>query len=252
MQSSPNTDRTHMNQTIETEVLTRDWLLSVLRPLPPDPVAVLDIDSTIMDTAPRNRAILTAAESRFPALRPVIPLMSQTDLGWGAADTAARRAGLSPDQKQELRRFWAEGFFSNDWLSYDEPYPGVGEFLRRLHGQAFHLVYLTGRDRPNMADGTLASFTRHKLPVGTGTTFLFKPDAADDDIAFKRSAVPAIRELGTPVLAIDNEPGNANTFRHGFSDALILLIDTITSPNPEPLAPGIHLFRTYPSPGRPA
>ncbi|MFP4511083.1 MAG: HAD family hydrolase [Spirochaetaceae bacterium] len=239
-----------MNHVTELDVLTNDWLVSELGPLPADPVAVLDIDSTIMNTAPRNRGILEAACARFPSIAPVVPTMSAADLGWAVAATAAHRAGMSETHREELHRYWAQRFFSNEWLSYDTPYPGVRTFLLWLQQRSFHLVYLTGRDSPNMAEGTVASFVRHRLPVGEGTTFLFKPDASDDDIAFKQSAVAAINTLGTPVLAIDNEPGNANTFRHAYPDALVLLIDTITSPNPEPLAPGIHIFRKYPVPGQ--
>ena len=246
MQSSQKTDHTHHGQISNADVLGIEWLLAAIEPLAADPVAILDIDSTIMDTAPRNRGILEAARRRFPSIEPVVPTMSDTDLGWGVTATVGRRAGLSLTQEQELHRFWAQRFFSSEWLACDRPYPGVRSFLLWLQERGFHLIYLTGRDSPNMEEGTCASFVRHMLPTGEGTTFLFKPDAADDDISFKRTAVQTIRDLGTPVLAIDNEPGNANTFRHAFPQALVLLMDTITSPDPEPLAPGIHVFRSYP------
>ncbi|MFP4378650.1 MAG: HAD family hydrolase [Spirochaetales bacterium] len=246
MQSSQKKDHTHSPR-IEFDVLNFEWLKEELAPLPPDPVAVIDIDSTVMDTAPRNRGILEAARRVFPEIETVIPTMSDEDLGWGVAGRAAERAGLSPAAAARLQRFWAERFFSNQWLACDRPYPGVRSFLRKLEAAGFHLVYLTGRDEPNMCEGTLASFRRHDLPCAGGTSFLFKPDATHDDIAFKQSTLDAIRRLGTPVLAIDNEPGNANTFRRAFPAALVLFMDTITSPDPEPLQPEIHVFRRYPA-----
>jgi len=208
-------DHTHEPR-LEFDVLDTGWLQEELEPLPENPVAIIDIDSTIMDTAPRNRGILEAARRLFPQIEAVIPTMNDSDLGWGVAATAADRAGLSSFQRERLKSFWAERFFSNQWVACDHPYPGVRSFLFELKRHGLHLVYLTGRDEPNMCEGTIASFRRHDLPVDKNTTFLFKPNAADDDITFKQSAIDAVRRIGVPVLAIDNEPGNANTFRHAF------------------------------------
>jgi phosphoglycolate phosphatase-like HAD superfamily hydrolase len=245
MQSLQGKDHIHEHR-IAFDVLDTEWLFEALEPLPERPVAILDIDSTIMDTAPRNRGILEAARRLFPQIEAVIPTLSDTDLGWGVAATVAERAGLSATEEQRLERFWADRFFSNQWLACDHPYPGVRSFLHDLARRGFHLVYLTGRDKPNMCDGTIASFQRHELPAAEGITFIFKPDAAHDDIAFKQSAIETVMRLGTPILAIDNEPGNANTFRRAFPEAVVLFMDTITSPEPEPLAEGIHVFRRYP------
>lgn len=214
--------------------------------MPDDAVAVFDIDSTIMNTTPRNRGILQASTRVFPSVEAVIATMTDIDLGWGVAATAAERAGLTRAEGERLHAFWAERFFSNQWLACDRPYPGARDFLHWLHDLGITLVYLTGRDEPNMRDGTLASFRTHGLPVDEHTRFVFKPDAADNDIAFKQDAVAEIGRRGTVVLAVDNEPGNANTFRSAFREAIVLLMDTITAPDPAPLADGIHVFRRYP------
>lgn len=199
-----------------------------------------------MDTAPRNRGILQASTRVFPQVEPVIATMTDSDLGWGAAATAADRAALNRPEAERLREFWATRFFSNEWLACDRPYPRAPGFLHWLAGLGITLVYLTGRDEPNMSEGTLSSFRAHRLPEGAGTRFLFKPHAAQDDIEFKREAVTRIARMGRVVLAVDNEPGNANTLRAAFPDAVVLLMDTITAPDPEPLAAGIHVFREYP------
>ncbi|MFP4431888.1 MAG: HAD family hydrolase [Spirochaetaceae bacterium] len=232
---------------IEIDTLEPRWLIDRLRPLPPNPVAVIDIDSTIMDTAPRNRSILQAAAKQFPEIAAIVPGLTDGDLGWGVAAKVAREAGLTAGKTHELERFWAERFFSNRWLACDCPYPGVRRFLRWLQELGLVLVYLTGRDKPNMSDGTISSFRSHGLPTGPNTEFLFKPAPADDDIAFKQRAIETVERIGTVVLAIDNEPGNANTFRRSFPDAVVLLMVTVTSPEPEPLAGGIHTFKRYAS-----
>ncbi len=246
MQSSHKKEATPGTR-IEMDALDPGWLVDRLEPLPPNPVAVVDIDSTIMNTAPRNRSILQAAGKQFPEIAAIVPGLTDGDLGWGVAAKVAVRAGLTAGRAKELESFWAERFFSNGWLACDCPYPGVRRFLDSLQELGLYLVYLTGRDKPNMSEGTISSFRSNSLPTGERTEFLFKPDPADDDIAFKRRAIEAVERTGTVVLAIDNEPGNANTFRRSFPDALVLLMATITSPEPEPLADGIHTFRRYAS-----
>ncbi|MFP4378539.1 MAG: HAD family hydrolase [Spirochaetales bacterium] len=237
---------TTQHSRIEFDALDVEWLFSTLDPLPDAPVALVDIDSTIMNTAPRNRGILEAARRLFPQIEAVLSTLTEEDLGWGVAGAVARRAGLSDDDRACLEAFWAERFFSNTWVACDHPYDGVRSFLSALAKAGFHIVYLTGRDEPGMSEGTVRSFRSHELPTGTNTKFLFKPDASMDDIDFKRRVLADVDRIGTVVLCIDNEPGNANTFRRAFPDALVLLIDTITSPQPEPLLDGIHLFRRYP------
>ena len=74
----------------DSTVLDLTWLDDQLSRRPPASVAVLDIDSTIMDTALRNRRILQAAARPFPAIAPVVEAMTDEDLGWGAAELACR------------------------------------------------------------------------------------------------------------------------------------------------------------------
>lgn len=226
-------------------VLSADRLWPLLGDLPPSALAVIDIDSTIVDTAPRNRRILESAVRRFPELEQVVPLLTRDDLGWGAARNAARRAELDEARGEELFQYWRARFFSNPWLAYDRPYPGAASLLQQLRARDIGIIYLSGRDIPNMKAGTLESLTAHGFPTGRGTRLLLKPDPMMPDLAFKREACEHIAGMGTVVLALENEPGNANALKAAFPAAHVFLIRTITSPEPEPIRADIGQFDSY-------
>lgn len=203
-------------------------------------VALFDIDSTLMDTTPRNVAILEAARSEIPGL----------DAAWKALDLSRpfwdirepfRRAGIVDEGLlTAVRAFWAERFFSDEWLAHDRPYPGAAKFLGELKAEGFVLAYLTGRHSPGMEAGTRSSFLAHGLPAGPEEIFFFKPDFAMEDETFKASVCEGLHRLGSLVVAIDNEPANINLFHRAFPMALAVWLDTVTSPTPSILQAGIE------------
>lgn len=232
-----------MNPVIER--LDISWLEENINPASADSLVLFDIDSTIMDTAPRNFGILEAAEKEFSYLAGVTEKVRHKDIGWNFSDAVHRLFPLKEVEKRELQEFWADRFFYDDWLDLDTPYNGVGELLNWLVRKRFRLVYLTGRDEINMKRGTIDSFRAHGLPIGEMTEFLFKPSQAIEDLAFKQDAFRKIRTMGTLVLAVENEPANANAMARHFPDALVALIDTVTAPDPAVPDPGILLFKSY-------
>lgn len=231
----------------EQHTLSAAELWGLLGTLPPSALAVVDIDSTLMDTAPRNRRIMQSAARRFPELETVVDQLTREDLGWGAAASAAERAGMNRERSAELYAYWRERFFSNAWLAYDRPYPGAASLMLELRARDIGIVYLSGRDTPNMKAGTLESLHAHGFPTGRGTRLLLKPTPDMPDLGFKQNACSEIAALGTVVLALENEPGNANALKAAFPTALVYLIRTITSPNPEPLRDDIRQFDHYAS-----
>ncbi|HTX74213.1 MAG TPA: HAD family hydrolase [Rectinemataceae bacterium] len=202
-------------------------------------VALFDIDSTLMDTSRRNLAILEAAAAELPVLRSVWERLDRKKASWNIVDPL-REAGFDdPAVIEHVQAFWQERFFTDEWVQADEPYPGVAEFLADLKEEGFRLAYLTGRHRDGMEAGTRTSFLRHGLPAGSEERFFFKPDFHMGDLEFKTEVCRELESLGTLVLAVDNEPANANLFRRRFPGAMIVWLDTVTSPSPETLLPGI-------------
>jgi hypothetical protein len=203
-------------------------------------IVLLDIDSTLMDTSLRNVAILEAARRVIPGLGEVWPRLDLSRPFYGILEPF-RRAGIEdPTLLRAVRAFWNERFFTDEWLAHDRPYPGVPAFLHGLKEEGFTLAYLTGRHVDGMEKGTRRSFIDHGLPAGPEEIFFFKPDFAMSDQRFKASVRERIASMGTLVVSIDNEPANANLFHEAFPEALVVWLDTVTSPDPEPLLEGIE------------
>lgn len=213
----------------------------------PGAVAVFDIDSTIMDTSYRNHAILVEAAEEFPEIAPAIATIRPDEIGWSFFAAIEKRTELLSETRERLEEYWRQRFFRDDYLTHDAPYPGVVDTIAWLIERGYTIAYLTGRDEPNMSRGTLRSFLDHGVPVAADSTlFFFKPDAAEPDLAFKVRAIEEIRAHGAVELVFENEPANANVLARAFPDAAVFLIETITSPNPEPPDRGIVLFSSFP------
>lgn len=200
-------------------------------------VLVFDIDSTIMNTGPRNQAIADAAYAACPDLFTGKPLLNGEV--WDMC-AALVRSGLLPEKNiPVLRKFWQDRFFTNEWLAYDRPYPHVAECLHALKNEGFILVYLTGRDAPGMEAGTRKSFRDNGLPAAGSEKFIFKPDFSIPDTEFKKTACAAIAALGTITGCIDNMSDNSNLFARCFPGACHICLETVTPPGSQPLASGI-------------
>jgi hypothetical protein len=213
------------------------------------PVLVFDLDSTLISTQRRNHAILGEFVRHVGApaeLMQVVEKLQPCDMGFNLMDDLRRRGFRHEATLSRLRGFWRARFFHGDWLRHDEPLPGAVDFVRDVHAAGASVVYLTGRDEPNMGAGTRRSLAAHGFPMGDGRVHLhLKPRASQDDLAFKREAAEAIRELGEVLAAFENEPENANFFAEAFPGARVVLLDTMCRPDPPPLLPGIVRLRDF-------
>ncbi len=208
-------------------------------------LVIFDIDSTLMNTAPRNMAILKEAAGFFPALNSYLDDIREKELGWNIR-TPLTMAGLK-DQTllEEVFQFWKDRFFTDPYLLEDRPYPGAAELLARLTRLGYTLIYLTGRHTGGMDQGTRESFVKWGFPVEPPVKFFFKPAFEMEDHLFKREACEDLRKLGTVTAFFENEPANANLLKEEFPDSLGFFLETITSPNPDPLQPGLIRLRRF-------
>ncbi len=230
----------------EIDAMDTAWLeKNILPAAGADALVLFDIDSTIMDTAPRNFQILQEAEEAFSHLEGICELFQDEEISWNFADSVHARRSLTEEQKKELHQFWYDRFFFDPWLGFDTPYRGVKEVLHWFLSNNIRIVYLTGRDEINMKKGTVDSFLDYGLPAEDGTEFILKPSQDHEDLAFKQDAFDRIRKMGTLILAVENEPANANAMKRAFPDAPVALIDTVTAPNPAEPDGDIILFNTY-------
>lgn len=213
------------------------------------PLMIFDLDSTLISTQHRNHVILGEFVHHVGApadLVQVIDKIKPCDMGWNVMDDLRRRGFRHEPTLSRLRGYWRARFFRDEYLRHDLPLPGAVEFVRAVHDAGAGIVYLTGRDEPGMGRGTRKSLKTHGFPVdGERVQLRLKPSSREDDLAFKRSALEGIREHGEVVAAFENEPANANLFLEAFPDARVVLIDTVCSPDPPPLAPGIVRLKDF-------
>ncbi len=212
------------------------------------PVVVFDLDSTLFSTAPRNLRILQSyAEAhgeRWKGLREIVGRLTPEDMGWNVHEDLQRYGVNDLELLKEVKQWWFERFFTDEWLLHDEPVPGAPQYALDCHARGALLYYLTGRHAGGMEIGTVRSLRQSGFPFWRGRCVLhLKPSFEMADRAFKDDAVADIRSYqGEVVASFENEPGNANMFLQAFPEALHFLLDTIHSPGAE--APNAQLIHT--------
>ncbi len=210
------------------------------------PLIIFDIDSTLMNTGGRNFAILEEAADERADLSSFTSKLSPELMGWNPIDDVR---SLGCDDRELLDwfiNFWSERFFTDSYVKKDIAYPGAADYVKRLIDCGARVKYLTGRDLPNMSEGTLESFRMYGFPVEGPVDFEFKPCYHMDDREFKMGTFENIRKSGMELVAsFENDPANANAFCEHFPDCAVFLIDTVVPPgSPEPVSEVVN-FKGY-------
>ncbi|MDB5098048.1 MAG: hypothetical protein JWM80_2469 [Cyanobacteria bacterium RYN_339] len=214
------------------------------------PIVVFDLDDTLVRTAPRNYAVLKAW-SETTAGAPYTAGFAKVKMdaiGWGI-DPTLDTMGVPADERKALMKFWADHFFSSDYLKYDLPNPGAVAYATAVHKAGGHLIYMSGRNAATMRAGTEASMKQHGFPwdpTGKTVTLILKEQKGGDDAAYKEAASAKLPALGEVEACVDNEPGNCNAFHHSLPKATVILLEKPHSPNPPALEAGILRAKDFP------
>ncbi len=206
------------------------------------PVAVLDVDLTLLENAPRTRAIfvdwLHRVRDRWPGAEPAMVRAQTMPIVFSVRDNVAALGIDDPALAREAMHAWAAGFFTSHYCRRDAPLPGALDTVRALRAHDVTVAYLTARPS-RMIEGTVARFAELGFPVGEpGTLLVMKDDPDEPDGAFKERALGWIGALGAVVVCADNEPGHVNAMARAFPNALALLVQTRHSPGAPALADG--------------
>lgn len=208
------------------------------------PVVVFDLDSTLFHTGERQRRIFVefATQQGSPELFEFARGLSASDFGWSVLGPL-RRAGWEDEAlHRALMRFWSRRFFHDRFADVDLPERGAVAFVRAVADAGALCVYLTGRDAPQMGEGTLRLLFRAGFPIVDGRGLLWmKPSSGAGDADHKQSASRELGRLGTVVATFENEPGHANAFLRAFPDAVHVLLGDVH--NPEAPVPDATLVR---------
>lgn len=206
------------------------------------PVLVFDLDGTLFDNGPRTWRILVDFAERHghDELRRALDAGPRERLPYMLTETLARLSVTDAAVVESAAEYWKSRFFTDHEQQHDIPILGALALAKGCYDAGATLVYLSGRDVPNMLIGVCQSLRAHGFPVGLArTAVVLKPDFHDDDLHFKRSAFDFIDSLGTVVGTFDNEPANSNAFQQRWPDAVHVFVKTQHAPNPPPLHPTI-------------
>lgn len=209
------------------------------------PLVVLDLDGTLYASTVRTWRILQEFAHRYATRHPrfvaAMAHLRVEDVTYLVEDTLARVGFEDESVLDDVRAFWNERFFTDEYVLHDLPTPGAVEFVRGLWAGGIVPIYLTGRPAPTMLIGTVRALQRDGFPVGTGNTRLvLKEDSRTPDDEYKKRVASHLEEGGEVVGAFDNEPGLCNLFRRSFPDALVVHLATTHSPGAPDLDPGVE------------
>lgn len=233
------------------------------RPGAPAPLVLLDLDSTLYEVGPRTHAIFTewsrtpeAAE--FKRLRDALGDLHPTQVGYSVRDTlealgfevgkTATAASELDAGLESVKAFWQQRFFKSAYLPHDRAYPGAAEFTREVHRLGADIVYLTGRDEPNMGEGTRSNLVRDGFPWGTkGTHLLLKVAPEVPDLDHKKEAAHYLRRHGELIASFENEPLNLVALYDLFPEAMHVFVETVCSDHEAPVRGGLYRLPTFTS-----
>ncbi|MCU0657307.1 MAG: HAD family hydrolase [Polyangiaceae bacterium] len=217
---------------------------------PRPPVIVFDLDGTLLDNRPRTVAILREVASVWESSRPeasrILASVEVENICYGLADSLAPFGVTDEALVAEAQTHWRDRFFTDPMLRHDRPLAGAVAFAHAVYEAGATLVYLTGRDLPNMSLGSWQSLRDHGFPIGVvGTELVCKPTFEMSDELFKRGQAPLLRRIGQVIASFDNEPGNCNIFLETYPEAASVLLDTQHSTHAPPLLPGVLSIRDF-------
>lgn len=200
---------------------------------------IFDLDSTLFNLDERNLAIFKDASEHFKSLFPGESLLLsqiQADQLFYDLKLSLQLVGVNdPVFVEKLMEFWAERFFSNDYLKFDSPEPGARDFIleAQLHGA--DVVYLTGRDEPRMFQGTVDSLSEHGfLDLHKKPKLMLKPHKDILDHDFKVQVIEPLSGEAEYSCLIDNEPMNLKFTESRFPKVDLVYFESIHTGQTEP------------------
>ena len=215
------------------------------------PMVIFDLEGTLFDNRPRISKILR--EYSVQELKHVRPQEAKAigglkleQIEYRVKDTLESIGINDTAIINNASIFWAERFFTDKYLEYDEPVSGAVEFVRQLYTAGARIVYLSGRDTERQLVGTIVQLKKYGFPIGIqGTEVILRPTIKTPRAMFKQRINQYLRHSGKVIAAFDNEPGNVNFHQRAFGNALCVWFDFIHSSNPPPLLPGIRRIENY-------
>lgn len=204
------------------------------------PVLLFDIDDTLVHTRERSQRIFRefaqqeSIQSQYPDIAQKLLSVKMVEIKYKLNETF-RDLGIANANVLKLANaFWLARFFTNEYAALDAPISGAAQFLNKVVKAGAKIVYLTGRDAPNMEMGTRSNLKRNFFPHSSeNSILLMKPDIKMDDLIFKKDSFSKVAQMGRVIGVFENEPANLNAMMEAFPEAIGVFVETIHSPKPD-------------------
>lgn len=206
------------------------------------PVLIFDLDGTLFTTDRRHALILKewgeANKESHPEAAAKLSAATDADCTAYQVEDNLAKFGITDEAIiQSVKDHWWKRFFTNELVVVDEPVEGGAAFVKRCHEAGAVIVYLTGRDIPNMGKGTQKSLLDSGFPVGERAHQMLKPEQSAKDVAFKEEAAENIRKMGRVVGIFENQPRNLVALCRIFPEAVPVFVETNFDPRDEEKIP---------------
>lgn len=238
-------------------------------------VVVFDLDDTTIKTRERTRRIALEfigddeVKKKYPErILSAVRRLRPDDMQFLMGDTLRTALKETPEQFKadaDAQRFlkdfqgdgnpnipstsgyWGKRFLFNEAEYGDEAEEGAAKYLQRLVAPdvGVKVVYLTGRDKQDMYEGTVKNLRDNGFPISADgnddgkSLLIMKPSKINpqtgklwDDLTFKTDTVKSrkFNNLGPLCGNVENEPANLKGIEDQHPDAIAILNDTIHFP----------------------
>ena len=219
-----------MPRTMLSDILKQ--VLKETKELSNKPLCVFDLDSTLICVKERTRKILQSAVSnekfrhwKIDSLKEVV--VKPTD--FSLRDVLQRASiDLSETQYLSICNFWAHHFFSNSFLKHDTLYKGVQNYLHLLSEHS-EIMYLTGRSRERMGEGTYEQITKWELPLKKESDLIMKPNTYTEDAFYKKMQLERLVQEYKNIWFFENEPAIINYVSYLLPQIQIIFMQSTSS-----------------------
>ena len=214
-----------------------------------DAVVIFDLDSTLYSNAGRILSIFSEFAKDVPEYQHFVTGIYPRAVLW-SPDEDFRRAGVKEEFLEGYEKFWANRFFSNEFIKWDRPMPGAVRYVNEVYKSGATIIYVTGRDEPRMGKGTRESLRFWGFPFERERVkLILKKDKDQPDVEFKGAQLEMLKKAGNVLGVIDDLPDLTALFSKTFPDAITIQMDVPHPPeSPDPL-PGLPVISDFLMPG---
>ncbi len=179
---------------------------------------IFDIDSTLYNVSPRTQTIVdhflqhSKNQDLDPEAAKDLQKIKIQKSDWGFGEALERENFRSSFKfTKTLTEYWRQHFFSNDYLQFDQYYPGAVEYLNIINSHS-PLIYLTGRSRQKMEAGTIDKLKHDGFPLNAENTLIMKENTEADNL-YKLKVVESYMPSYQRIVIYENEPLIINTIK---------------------------------------